>query len=189
MSWTSRAGVLGGLLALVIGAGQSTLASARADDPPQPQQQQQQLHNVTYRARVDGLARGAMITYKINDTQIQTANPTMLPGRTFEANTVLADPQQAGMQVSIRWPYSANLHCEILVDDQTSAQANQFIAPRITPASDDPNYGVLSCGAPVDNAAGTAASDTIGANGAPAGTGSTAPIAPPPSQDQTSPGT
>ncbi|HUO36823.1 MAG TPA: hypothetical protein VMU34_02785, partial [Mycobacterium sp.] len=39
----------------------------------------QLLHNVTYKARVDGLARGAMISYKINDTQVQSANPAMLP--------------------------------------------------------------------------------------------------------------
>lgn len=136
-------------LATLLLGGQPIPSVARADD--------QQLHNVTYRARVDGLARGASITYKINDSQVQSANPTMLPGRTFEANTVLADPQQAGMQVSIQWPYSANLHCEILVDDATTAQANQFIAPRLTPANDDPNYGVLSCGAPVANAAGNPA--------------------------------
>jgi hypothetical protein len=184
MRWTSRACVLGGLLALLVGGGQLTPANSRADDP----QQNQQLHNVTYRARVDGLARGAVITYKINDTQVQTANPTMLPGRTFEANTVLADPQQAGMEVSIRWPYSASLHCEILVDDQTSAQANQFIAPRLTPASDDPNYGMLSCGAPIDNGISTATSDSSGAN-PPPGTGGAAPLAPPPGQDQTSPAT
>ena len=74
----------------------------------------------------------------------------MLPGRVFEASAVLSDPQLAGMQVSIDWPYSANLHCEILVDDQTVAQADSFIAPRLTPARDDPGYGVLSCGAPLD---------------------------------------
>ena len=75
------------------------------------------MHNITYRARVDGVARGALITYKINDTQVQSADPTMLPGRIFEAQAVLSDPKLAGMQVSIQWPYSANLHCEILVDD------------------------------------------------------------------------
>jgi hypothetical protein len=110
------------------------------------------LHNVVYRARVDGISRGALITYKINDTQVNSADPTMLPGRTFEADAVLADPQQAGMQVSIQWPYSANLHCEIVVDDAIVAQADQFIGPRLTPARDDPNYGVMACGAPLSNA-------------------------------------
>ncbi|MBV9088676.1 MAG: hypothetical protein JO044_02040 [Mycobacteriaceae bacterium] len=132
------------MTAVIVG-GQLTPTGALADDD---------LHNVTYRARVDGLARGAMITYNVNAAQVQSANPTMLPGRTFEANAVLGDAQQAGMQVSIRWPYSANLHCEILVDDATVAQADQFIGPRLTPASEDPNYGVLTCGAPLSNAAG-----------------------------------
>jgi len=34
---------------------------------------------------------------------------------------------------TIRWPYSANLHCEILVDDTLVAQADDFIAPRVLP--------------------------------------------------------
>ena len=142
---STRALVGATLLTAVLAGAQLTPTAALADDV---------LHNVTYRARVDGLARGATITYKVNDTQVQSANPTMLPGRTFEAQAVLADAQQAGMQVSIQWPYSANLHCEILVDDATVAQANQFIAPRLTPASDDPMYGVLTCGAPLSNTGG-----------------------------------
>jgi hypothetical protein len=115
----------------------------------------EELHNVTYRARVDGIARGALITYKISDTQVNSSDPTMLPGRTFEANAVLDDPTLAGMRVSIQWPYSANLHCEILVDDNIVAQADQFIGPRLTPANDDPDYGALTCGAPLINAIGT----------------------------------
>ena len=74
----------------------------------------------------------------------------MLPGQTFEVNTVLADPKLAGMEVSIQWPYGSNLHCEILVDDQIVAQADQFIAPRFFRVKDDPLYGTLQCGAPLD---------------------------------------
>jgi hypothetical protein len=103
-------------------------------------------HNVVYRARVDGVSRGATITYKLSDTEFNTADPTMVPGRTFETTGVVSDPQQAGMQVAIQWPYSASLHCEILVDDQIVAQADQFVAPRFTPQRNDPGYGVLSCG-------------------------------------------
>jgi hypothetical protein len=103
-------------------------------------------HNVVYRARVDGVSRGASITYKLTDGEYNTADPTMVPGRMFEATGVVSDPQLAGMQVSIQWPYSASLHCEILVDDQVVAQADQFIAPRFTPQRNDPGYGVLSCG-------------------------------------------
>ena len=103
-------------------------------------------HNVVYRARVDGVSRGASITYKLSDSEFNTADPTMVPGRMFEATGVVSDPQSAGMQVSIQWPYSASLHCEILVDDQVVAQADQFVAPRFTPQRNDPGYGILSCG-------------------------------------------
>ena len=58
------------------------------------------------------------------------------------------------MRISIQWPYSANLHCEILVDEQIVVQADQFIAPRLTPAKDDPDYGAMNCGAPLSNATG-----------------------------------
>jgi hypothetical protein len=125
--------------------------AAADDDDPQPDDLQ---HNVTYRARVDGLARGALVTYRISDSQVSSVDPTMLPGRTFEATAVLSDPEEAGMRISIQWPYSANLHCEILVDDQLYAQADQFIGPKLTPARDDPDYGAMNCGAPLSNATG-----------------------------------
>ena len=126
--------------------------------PSEPPPADPQQHNVTYRARVDGLARGALITYRINDTQVNSADPTMLPGRTFETTAVLSDPEEAGMRISIQWPYSANLHCEILVDDQMVVQADQFISPRAMPARDDPDYGAMNCGAPLSNALGAPAS-------------------------------
>jgi hypothetical protein len=123
-----------------------TPAEAAADDVVQ--------HNITYRARITGLARGALIGFRISDTQVNNANPTMLPGRTFEATGILTDPKEAGMRISIQWPYSASLHCEILVDDEIVIQADQFIAPRLTPAKDDPDYGAMNCGAPLSNATG-----------------------------------
>lgn len=146
MGFTRYAAVSAAALTLAGTSAQLMPAAAAADDQ----------HNVTYRARVDGIARGALITYKINDTQVSSADPTMLPGRTFEANAVLTDPGLAGMQISIQWPYSANLHCEILVDDALVAQADTFIAPRLTPARDDPEYGALECGAPLINSVGAA---------------------------------
>lgn len=103
-------------------------------------------YNVVYRARVDGVSRGATVNYAFADDQVNTANPTMVPGRVFEATGVVSAAQKAGMQVSIQWPYSASLHCEILVNDQIIAQADQFVAPRLTPQRNDPGYGVLSCG-------------------------------------------
>ena len=103
-------------------------------------------YNVVYRARVDGVSRGATINYAMADDQVNTASPTMIPGRVFEATGVVTQTQKAGMQVTIQWPYSASLHCEILVDDQIIAEADQFVAPRLTPQHNDPGYGVLSCG-------------------------------------------
>jgi len=108
------------------------------------------LHNVIYRARADGTSRDAVVAYRQDDTNVNSATPTMLPGQTFEVNTVLDDPQKAGMTLSIGWPYGSNLHCEILVDDQIVAQADQFIAPRFFRVKDDPLYGTLQCGAPLD---------------------------------------
>ena len=77
--WTTIAA----LSAVVVGA-QSTPAIAAAD-----------LHNVTYIARVDGVAPGSTATFLINDNQTSTTNLSTLPGNAFEANTVLADPSKA----------------------------------------------------------------------------------------------
>jgi hypothetical protein len=158
-------------LAALVGAGQLIPVTALADE-----QAPQELHNVTYRARIDGVSRGATITFNQSDTEVQTANPTMLPGQDFEANAVLADPHHAGMEVSIKWPYTANLHCEILVDDQITAQADDYVAPRFLPQNNDPGYGVLACGGPLANAAAVNA----GIAAANAGTQQPAPAAPPP---------
>jgi hypothetical protein len=174
MSSTKR-GWLAIAAVVLVGAGalSSPPATALADldpgsqteVPPAPTDQLK--HNVTYRARADGTSRGAVVAYKIDDTDVNSEQPTLLPGSTFEVNTVLVDPKQAGMEVSIQWPYGSNLHCEILVDDQIVVQADQFIAPRLLHPKDDPLYGVLQCGAP------------LGAAGAGATAPNTAPPAPP----------
>ena len=140
MSPTTRMWLVAACLTALLPAGQLIPATAQADP--------EVLQNITYRARVDGLARGAQISYLAQDDQMQTADPTMLPGRVFEANAVLESTQQPRMEVSIEWPYSANLHCEIIVDGAPVAQADDFIAPRLTRATNDPNYGVLTCEAP-----------------------------------------
>ncbi|MGE0219788.1 hypothetical protein [Mycolicibacterium sp.] len=126
-------------------------AQTETAPPPEPEL----LHNVTYRARVDGVSRGATISYRADGDQVQTANPTMVPGRVFEAMTVLPESGIANVRVSIQWPYSANLHCEILIDDALVAQADDFIAPRVLPQRDDPDYGALTCEAPVSGIANT----------------------------------
>ena len=140
------------VVGLLTGA-QLVPATAWADPEPAPPPTPQ-LHNVVYQARIDGVSRNAVISYKIDDDNINSATPTMLPGRTFESTGVVSDPQQAGMKVSIDWPYSANLHCEILIDDQIVAQADTWVAPRLTRQHDDPDYGTLPCGANLSVTAG-----------------------------------
>lgn len=139
-------------MATLIGGQLFPAISAAQPVPPSEEQAPapELLHNVVYRARADGTSRGAVVAYKQDDRNVNSAQPTMLPGQTFEVNTVLNDPKQAGMQISIQWPYGSNLHCEILVDDQIVAQADQFIAPRFFRVKDDPLYGTLQCGAPLD---------------------------------------
>jgi len=159
MSSTKR-GWLAIAAAAVIGAGAQLMpAPALADPEPEPPGPQTEIqpapgdglkHNITYRARADGTSRGAVVAYKLDDQNVNSETPTLLPGQTFEVNTVLDDPKQAGMEVSIQWPYGSNLHCEILADDQIVAQADQFIAPRLFHPRNDPLYGVLQCGAPLD---------------------------------------
>jgi hypothetical protein len=183
MSSTTRGWVTASAAAVLLCGAQILPAVAQADPdvPSGPDVTQQSAdappadlgpgpYNVTYRARVDGVSRGATISYAIADDQVNTADPTMVPGRTFETTGVVSQAQKAGMQVSIQWPYSASLHCEILVDDQIIAEADQFVAPRLTPQHDDPGYGVLSCGT-VTNFP----------------TGNTAPVDPPPPGDEPPP--
>jgi hypothetical protein len=159
MSSTKR-GWLAIAAVAVVGAGAQLMPVTALADPDtgptgpqteiQPAPGDQLKHNITYRARADGTSRGAVVAYKMDDHNVNSETPTLLPGQTFEVNTVLDDPKQAGMEISIQWPYGSNLHCEILADDQIVAQADQFIAPRLFHVKDDPLYGVLQCGAPLD---------------------------------------
>lgn len=148
--WTAGVAAAAMLVGSVLSAGAATAQPSAetevAPSPPAPEV----LHNVIYRARADGTSRGAVVAYKMDDHNVNSAQPTLLPGQTFEVNAVLADPKLAGMEVSIEWPYGSNLHCEILVDDQVVAKADQFIAPRLLRPKDDPMYGVLQCGAPLN---------------------------------------
>ncbi len=123
--------------ALVIAVGsQLSPATARAD-----------LHNITYRARIDGVTTGSQATFVINGGQTNTTGLPSMPGNVFEANTVLPDPQQAGLRIVLRFPYSANVHCEIDVDDNVFTQADQMVRPAL--GNSDPNNGALQCGAPL----------------------------------------
>ncbi|MEE2853546.1 MAG: hypothetical protein VX424_12965 [Actinomycetota bacterium] len=105
------------------------------------------LHNITYRARIDGVTTGSQATFVINGGQTNTAGLSSMPGNAFEADTVLPDPQLAGMRVVVRFPYSANVHCEIDVDDNVFVQSDQLVRP--VAGSADPMNGTLQCGAPL----------------------------------------
>ncbi|MBW0013402.1 hypothetical protein [Mycobacterium sp.] len=123
------------LTAVAVGS-QLNPANARAD-----------LHNITYRARIDGVTNGSQATFVINGNQTNTTGLSSIPGSVFEANTVLADPAQAGIQILLHWPYSANVHCEIDVDDNVFTQQDQFVRPG--PGNGGTKNGVLQCGAPI----------------------------------------
>jgi hypothetical protein len=155
MSSTKRGWLAVAAVAVVAASSQLIPAAAFAEPDGteielQPAPETEVLHNIIYRARATGTSRGAVVAYKMDDQNVNSAEPTLLPGQTFEVNAVLADPQLAGMEISIDWPYGSDLHCEILVDDQIVAQADQFIAPRLLRPKDDPTYGTLQCGAPLD---------------------------------------
>ena len=123
-------------LTVVAAGSQLSPATARAD-----------LHNITYRARIDAVTTGSQATFVINGGQRNSTGLSTMPGNVFEANTVLPDPQQAGMQIVLHWPYSANVHCEIDVDDNVFTQADQMVRP--VPGNADPMNGALQCGAPL----------------------------------------
>ncbi|MFV1473348.1 hypothetical protein ABQF17_12555 [Mycolicibacterium elephantis] len=175
MSPTERTWLAVGAVAAVLSGPLLTPAPALADPTADTQTEDQPaqaeaevLHNIVYRARIDGVSRGATITYTAQGNQIQSADPTMVPGRVFEVNTVLPESSSARMRVAIEWPYSANLHCEILIDDRLAAQADDFIGPTVLPQRDDPDYGALVCEAPVGGLPDTLPVD---------------PHAPPPAED------
>ena len=121
---------------LIAAGSQLIPATARAD-----------LHNVTYRARIDALTTGSQATFVTNGGQTSSTNLPSMPGNVFEANTVLPDPEQAGMRIVLHWPYSANVHCEIDVDDNVFTQTDQMVRP--TPGNSDALNGALQCGAPL----------------------------------------
>ena len=53
-------------------------ADTQSDVAPAPADGLQ--HNVTYRARADGTSRGAVVAYKMDDSNVNSDQPTLLPG-------------------------------------------------------------------------------------------------------------
>ncbi|MGH3636169.1 hypothetical protein [Mycobacterium sp.] len=125
----------------------AALTGAAATSQLTPVTAHADLHNITYIARIDGVAPGGQAIFLVHDNETTSASLGSTPGNTFQANTVLADPAKAGMQVSIKWPYSASVHCEIDVDDNVAVQVDQLVKP--TSGNTDPMNGVLPCGAPL----------------------------------------
>jgi len=128
----------------------AALTGAAVGSQLSPVSAQAELHNITYRVRIDGVAPGSQATFVTNANQTNTAQLSSMPGSGFEASAVLADPHQAGMQVSIRWPYAAKVHCEIDVDDNLATQVDQFVQPAAGGTA--PMNGILACGAPLPGA-------------------------------------
>jgi hypothetical protein len=125
----------------------AALAGTAISSQLTPTTAEAELHNITYIARIEGVAPSSQATFVTNTNQTNTAQLSSMPGNGFEASAVLADPHQAGMQVSIRWPYAAKVHCEIDVDDNVATQVDQFVQPAA--GNTDPMNGVLPCGAPL----------------------------------------
>lgn len=128
------------------GAAIGATAAVLVGSPLLPGTAHAELHNITYRARIDGVTTGSQATFVINGGQTNTAGLSTMPGNLFEADTVLPDPHQAGMQIVLHWPYSANVHCEIDADDAVLTQVDQMVRPQ---PGNAPMNGVLPCGAPL----------------------------------------
>jgi len=136
-----RMSVASATTAALLGGGQLIPAPAAAAD---------ELHNVTYIAKVDAWAAGNVVTFMRTDTQTASADLDAF-GTAFEANTVMADPSKAGMVIRLRFPTTANVHCEIKVDDVTTVKSDRFV--NTWGNTNDPHTGAMLCGALISSMA------------------------------------
>lgn len=141
MNANLRIGVAAATTAALLGCGQLI---------PAPAAGAEELHNVTYIARVDAWTTGSVVTFMVNDTQTASGDIDGF-GAPFEANAVLADPSKAGMVIRLRWPSSANVHCEIHVDDMVAVKSDRFVTT--WKDSSDPRNGAMLCGALISSMA------------------------------------
>lgn len=141
MNTRLRIGVVAASITAVIAGGQLN---------PSPAAAANELHNVTYIARVDALSAGSVVTFMRSDDQTASADLDGFGGP-FEANTVMNDPSKAGMVIRLRFPTSANVHCEIKVDDVTTVKSDRFIST--WGDSNDPHTGAMLCGALISSMA------------------------------------
>lgn len=141
----------------VIGAAVATLIGSQLVAAPALAKQEPR--DVTYLARVDGVAPGSRVAFQVSDTETSTVEldaADLAPGQPFEAHAALADLSRAGMRVMIPSPYSANATCQISVDGTVISRFDRLVAP--PPGDGEPTDGVLSCGAAITVAAATRAS-------------------------------
>ncbi|MEB3050606.1 hypothetical protein KV112_12785 [Mycolicibacter sp. MYC123] len=117
---------------------------------PAPASAAEELHNVTYIARVDAWTTGSVVTFMRNDTETASADLDGF-GAPFEANTVMADPSKAGMVIRLKFPTTANVHCEIKVDDVTTVKSDRFV--NTWGNTNDPHVGAMLCGALISSMA------------------------------------
>ncbi|MEB3024091.1 hypothetical protein [[Mycobacterium] crassicus] len=117
---------------------------------PAPAAAAEELHNVTYIARVDAWTTGSVVTFMRNDTETASADLDGFGGP-FEANTVMSDPSKAGMVIRLRFPTTANVHCEIKVDDVTTVKSDRFV--NTWGNTNDPHTGAMLCGALISSMA------------------------------------
>lgn len=125
----------------MLGCGQFIPAPASAVD---------ELHNVTYIAKVDAWSSGNVVTFMRNDTETASADLDAF-GTPFEASAVMADPSKAGMVIRLRFPTTANVHCEIKVDDVTTVKSDRFV--NTWGNTNDPHTGAMLCGALISSMA------------------------------------
>lgn len=136
-----RKGMATATAAAVLGCGQLIPAPAAAAD---------EMHNVTYIARVDAWTSGSVVTFMRTDTETASADLDAFGG-TFEANTVMTDPSKAGMVIRLRFPATANVHCEIKVDDVVTVKSDRFV--NTWGNTNDPHVGAMLCGALISSMA------------------------------------
>lgn len=145
MSAIPRTAVISAATAVPVGF--LIIAAVLFPAPAAPAPAEKATREVTYLTRIEGIAPGSSVTFRVSDTQTSTVEldaVELAPGQPFEARAALTDLSRAGMQVSILSPFSATVLCEISVDGTSISRIERFIAP--PPDEGAPGGGVVTCG-------------------------------------------
>ena len=111
---------------LIAAGAQLNPATARAE-----------LHNITYRARIDGVTTGSQATFVIKGGQTNTAGLGRCRATLSKPTRCCPTRKKPACAIVVHCPYSANVHCEIDVDDNVFVQVDQMVRP--VPGNADPN--------------------------------------------------